>query len=122
MKKQSDEIILNSDFDDDYPDSPKQVLESSLLRYGKDCKKAQEIVASRKVALKDFDTEYFDAVLTLSYRVDCPFCRAKKYQVCRGAVEPLRPAHRDRLKLLHFDNPKVLENLKYAYCSTKKWY
>jgi hypothetical protein len=78
--------------------------------------KSEKIVASRKRKLETMDTEYKLAIITLSYRVECSRCRAKKAQVCRGTTSGpyIAPAHKARLKLLQFGNKKVYDNLHYA--------
>jgi hypothetical protein len=77
---------------------------------------SEKIIASRKRKLENMDSDYKDAIIYLSYRVECPRCRAKKGQVCRGttAGKYVTPAHKVRLNLLKFKNQKVYDNLKYA--------
>jgi len=78
--------------------------------------KSEKTIASRKCKLERMDNEYKLAIIYLSQRVDCPRCRAKKGQVCRGTVQGkfIVPVHKVRLNLLRFKNKKVLVNLKYA--------
>jgi hypothetical protein len=78
--------------------------------------KSEKLIASRKCKLERMDNEYKLAIIYLSQRVDCPRCRAKKGQVCRGTVQGkfIVPAHKVRLKLLQFSSKKVYDNLHYA--------
>lgn len=82
--------------------------------------RSEAIVASRNYRFENMPDDYKDAIVTLSYRVACPRCRAKKLQICRGTAQNRAPAHKVRLRLLKFKNKKVSANLIYAM-NSRTW-
>ena len=85
---------------------------------------AENVIASRRRKFDNIDGEYFDAIVTLSKRVDCPRCPAKKGKVCMGTVMASTgyraPCHKIRLRELQFSTPKVYSNLRFTMRS-ERW-
>jgi hypothetical protein len=109
---------MNTITEDEYERNQEQ------YDYDDELTQAENIIASRRLSYDDFDDEYFYAIVTLSYRVKCPACTAKKRQACRGTSIEMSgyhaPCHKSRLRLLEFKSSKVNDNLRYAMRS-KKW-
>jgi hypothetical protein len=87
--------------------------------YNDDLTKSENIIASRRSFFPNLDSEYYEAIQTLSLRVKCPACEAQRKQVCRVTMNG-EPAHRARILLLTSQSEKVFANLKYAM-NSKKW-